>query len=120
MKKIKDVDTYIAHTPKEVQPVLKKLRQVVKKAVPKANERISYGMPFYEYGGTGYKGRFLYFGVFKKHISLFIVPQHTATVPAPMKKYHVSKATYRFPLNEKFPFALVEKTIKRMRAERDA
>jgi uncharacterized protein YdhG (YjbR/CyaY superfamily) len=120
MNTFKDVDSYIAHSPKEVQPILKKLRRVIKKVAPKARERISYSMPFYEYGGTGYKGRFLYFGVFKKHISLFIMPRHTDTVPAQMKKYHVSKATYRFPYNQPFPFALVEKTIRKMRAERDA
>ncbi|KAF0138309.1 MAG: hypothetical protein FD122_3822, partial [Stygiobacter sp.] len=42
------VDEYIDRTPSEVQDILKKIRSAIKKAAPKAAERISYGMPFYE------------------------------------------------------------------------
>ena len=79
-----DVDAYIAEMPKAVRKTLTDLRRVIKKSAPKATERMSYGMPFYGYGGTGYKGRLIYFSVFKKHISVFIlflvrpISQHTA------------------------------------------
>ena len=112
MKTHKDVDSYIAAAPEEVRAMLAELRRVIKKAAPKANERISYGMPFYEYGGTGYKGRLIYFAAFKNHISLFITPWYTKTVPSELKRYHVSKATYRFPSDEPFPFTLIEKTVR--------
>jgi uncharacterized protein YdhG (YjbR/CyaY superfamily) len=52
----KDVDEYIVGMPKEVRSTLVKLRHVIKKAAPEAHESISYGMPFYEYGGSGFKG----------------------------------------------------------------
>ncbi len=110
---------YIASFPPDVQKILKRIRSTVKRAAPKANERISYGMPFYEYGGPGYKGRLIYFAAFKKHISVFITPRQSASVPKEMYKYHVSKATYRFPLDEPFPFALIEKTVKALVKERD-
>ena len=116
--KFKDVDEYISCCPTNVQPVLKKIRETIKKAVPKADERISYGMPFYEYGGKGYEGRLIYFAAFKKHISLFIAPRHSETVPKELKKYHVSKATYQFPLDQPFPFPLIEKTVKAMMKQR--
>lgn len=117
--KFKDVDEYISCYPTNVQPVLKKIRETIKKAVPKADERISYGMPFYEYGGKGYEGRLIYFAAFKKHISLFIAPRHSETVPKELKKYHVSKATYQFPLDQPFPFPLIEKTVKAMMKQRE-
>jgi uncharacterized protein YdhG (YjbR/CyaY superfamily) len=115
----KDVDSYIAQAPKGVQPRLTKLREIIKKTAPKAAERISYGMPFYEYGGTGYKGRLIYFAYFKKHISLFITPWYDKTLPTELNKYHAGKATYQFPLDQPFPFALVAKTIQKMVEERD-
>jgi uncharacterized protein YdhG (YjbR/CyaY superfamily) len=115
----KDVDEYISSFPAEVQQVLKKIRSTILKAAPKAAERISYGMPFYEYGGKGYEGRLIYFAVFKKHISVFITPRNTATVPLEMQKFHVSKSTYAFPLNKPFPFAILGQTVKALVSERD-
>lgn len=117
--KFTTVDQYISAFPKVVQKLLKQIRATIKKAAPKATERISYGMPFYEYGGNGIKGRLIYFAAFKKHISLFITPNHTDTLPKEMKLYHVSKATYQFPLDKPFPFSLLEKTVKAIVAERD-
>jgi uncharacterized protein YdhG (YjbR/CyaY superfamily) len=118
MKTTKDVDSYIAESPKEVRATLIELRGVIKKAAPGASERISYGMPFYEYGGAGYKGRLVYFAVFKKHISLFIIPRNEA-VPAELAKYHAGKATYRFPLDRPIPFTLIGKTVRALVRERD-
>jgi len=45
---VNNVDEYIVRAPKEIQGTLTKLRVVIKKVAPKAIERISYGMPFYE------------------------------------------------------------------------
>lgn len=117
--KFKNVDEYISSCQADVQVVLKKLRLIIKKAAPKAAEQISYGMPFYEYGGKGYSGRLLYFAAFKKHISLFIPPGKNEIVPNELKKYHISKATYQFPLDKLLPFHLIEKTIKALVKERD-
>lgn len=117
--KFKDVDEYISFCPTDVQPVLKKLRTTIKKAAPIADERISYGMPFYEYGSKGYDGRLIYFAAFKKHISLFITPRHSKSVPSELQEYHVSKATYQFPLDKPFPYTLIEKTVKLLVKARD-
>lgn len=110
----KDVDEYISSCSPDVQPVLKTLRATIKNAAPKADERISYGMPFYEYGGKGYDGRLIYFAAFKKHISLFITNRKSETIPSELKEFHVSKATYHFPLNKPFPYKLIEKTVKQL------
>lgn len=119
MKTPQNVDSYIAAAPEEVRATLTELRRVIKNAAPGASERISYGLPFYEYGGTGYKGRFVYFAAFQKHISLFITPWHAETVPAALAKYHAGKATYRFPLDKPIPFTLVGRTIRALVKERD-
>ncbi len=109
-----EVDSYIAAMPKEVRSVLIRLRGVIKKAAPKAWERISYGMPFYEYGGSGYKGRLIYFATFKKHISVFIAPGVAGQSLGELEKYRASKSSFHFPLYKPLPFALIGRTVRQL------
>ena len=41
----KSIDSYIAPFPPKARAVLKKVRAVVRKAAPRAEEKISYGIP---------------------------------------------------------------------------
>ena len=121
MRKIlkpKSVDEYIAAAPKEVRGKLKELRTIIKKAAPDSEERISYRMPFYEYGGSGYKGRLIYFAVFKKHIGIFIPPSLNG-YPKELEKYRTAKSSFRFPLDKPFPFTLIGKTVKALVKKRE-
>lgn len=96
--------------------MLTQLRRAIKSAAPTAKEEISYGIPFYEYKSPGYKGRLVYFGAFKKHISIYAwdreVNQHKE-----LKKYKTSTGTLRFPIGTKIPMALVKKVVKARRRE---
>ena len=58
----KEVDEYILKSPKEIRDKLIKLREAIRSAAPKAQEKISYGMPYY-----GYKGRLAYFRFIKNN-----------------------------------------------------
>lgn len=108
----KNVDEYIARMPKEVRSILVKLRDVIKKAAPKASERLSYGVPFYEYGGTGFKGRLIYFTVSKKYIAIYIPPSRAGESLDRLKKYQATKSSFHFSLDEPFPFVLISKTVR--------
>ena len=103
----KSVDAYIAAAPMEVQSKLKELRAVIKKTAPAAVERISYGMPYFEY-----KGRLAYFSHWKSHIGLYfpspIIEEHKSELAA----YETTMATIRFPLDKKPPVALIRKLVK--------
>ncbi len=107
MKKAKDVDEYIANAPKEVQGKLRELRATIKAAAPDAQEKISYGMPYY-----GYKGRLVYFAYAKHHIGLYAMPPIVQSYLGELKKYQTAKATIRFPLNEELPISLIKKLVK--------
>jgi uncharacterized protein YdhG (YjbR/CyaY superfamily) len=108
MKKVKDVDEYIASAPEEVRGRLTELRQVIKTAAPEAEERISYAMP-----GYYYKGRLVYFAYAKKHIGLYAIFEPVrAMYRSELKGYEMSKGTIRFPLDEEFPLDLVRKLVK--------
>ena len=64
----KNVDEYIAHTPKEAQSKLREIRAVIKSSVPKAEEGISWGIPFYKYHSL-LSG----FAAFKNHVTFGLV-----------------------------------------------
>ena len=57
-----------------------------------AQERISYGIPYY-----GYKGRLAYFRYTKEHIGLYVPPPVIEEHKKEIKAYGTSKATVRFP-----------------------
>ena len=108
MKKApKDVDSYIASAPKEVKDKLKEIRTAIKKTAPTAVERISYGMPYYDYNG-----RLTYFAFAKAHIGLYIPTPVVEEHKSELKDYQTSKATVRFPLDKKLPVALIKKLVK--------
>ena len=108
MKKApKDVDAYIAGAPKEVRGKLEELRATIRKAAPDAEERISYGMPYY-----GYRGRLAYFGLFKKHIGLYVPTPVIEQHKKELKGYVTAKATVRFPIDKPLPVALIKKLVK--------
>lgn len=103
----KDVDEYIAAAPQDLQDKLAKLRQVIKNTAPQAQEKISYGMPYY-----GYHGRLAYFAYAREHIGLYIPPPVIEDHADELKHYGTSKATVRFPHTEKLPLELIKKLIK--------
>lgn len=104
---LKDVNAYIASAPKEIQGKLKELQEVIRKTAPTALERISYGMPYYDYNG-----RLVYFAFTKSHIGLYIPPPIIEQFKSKLKRYHTAKATIRFPIDKPLPIALIKKLVK--------
>ena len=103
----KDVDSYIAAAPKELRAKLRELRAAIRAVAPNAEERISYGMPYY-----GYLGRLVYFGLSKNHIGLYVPPPIIEEHKSELKGYETSTATVRFPLDKKLPIKLIQKLVK--------
>jgi uncharacterized protein YdhG (YjbR/CyaY superfamily) len=105
----KSVDEYIASQPEAVQDVLKRVRSAIRKAVPGAEEVISYKIPTYKLHG----GPVLYFAGWRQHYSLYPA---TARIIAAFKDdlgpYVVKKATIRLPLSEPVPVKLIERIAK--------
>lgn len=106
--KFKDVEGYIIAQPKKFQTELRQLRNVIKTVAPSADERLSYGMPYYDY-----HGRLAYFRLARGHIGLYIPPPVIEKYQTETKKYATSKATLHLPLDEKLPTRLIEKLIKK-------
>jgi uncharacterized protein YdhG (YjbR/CyaY superfamily) len=105
----KSVDEYIASQPEAVQSVLERVRRTIRKAVPGAEEMISYKIPAYKLRG----GPVLYFAGWKKHYSLYPATDRVvAAFKDDLAPYEVSKGTIRFPLSEPVPVKLIERIAK--------
>ena len=115
MKRPESVDEYIASTPKEIRARLKELRSTIKAAAPKAEERISYGMPYYDY-----KGRLAYFRLAKKHIGLYIPPPVVEEHKNELTAYKTHRATIQLPLDKNLPIALIKKLVRARARKNDA
>src|SRR5690348_16017930 len=102
MAPVKNVDEYIAQAPETERSRLKELRATILAAAPKAEERISYGMPSYHY-----KGRLLYFQLWKKHIGLYGVAL-TEARKKELARYLGDKGSIRLPLAEPLPVKLIQ------------
>lgn len=107
MQKPKDVDAYIAGFPEEVRMRLIQMRTVVRKAAPRAQEIISYGMPGYKYHGM-----LVFFAAFKKHIGFYATPTGHKAFKKELSVYKQGKGSVQFPFNEPLPLALVTKIVK--------
>jgi uncharacterized protein YdhG (YjbR/CyaY superfamily) len=64
-----DIDEYIAGFPDDVQKALQKIRGIIRKAAPEADEAIRYQIPTFVLNGN-----LVHFAAFKKHIGFYPTP----------------------------------------------
>jgi uncharacterized protein YdhG (YjbR/CyaY superfamily) len=104
-----NVDEYIAAQPETSHVVLKLVRRTLRKALPRAEEVISYKIPAYRLNGEVV----LYFAGWKKHYSLYPAGERmVAAFKNDLAAYKVSKGAIRFPLAEPVPVKLIERIAK--------
>lgn len=107
------VDEYIAAQPEDSQGVLRRVRNVLRKALPGAEETISYRIPTYKLNGAAV----LYFAGWKQHYSIYPASDPLkASLASELAAYKIDKGTIRFPLSEPVPVGLIQ-AIARFRAD---
>jgi uncharacterized protein YdhG (YjbR/CyaY superfamily) len=101
------IDEYIAQCPEDVQPILAKVRAVIKESAPGAVEKISYQMPaFY------LKGNLVYFGAHKNHIGFYPTGSGIEAFKEELSDYKWSKGAVQFPLDQPIPYDLISRIVK--------
>jgi len=105
--KFKDVDDYINSFPSDVRKILIEIRSTVKKAAPKATEKISYGMPTFILNGN-----LVYFAAFKNHIGFYPLPSPIKEFKKELSEYKTSKGAIQFPIDKPMPLSLITKIVK--------
>jgi uncharacterized protein YdhG (YjbR/CyaY superfamily) len=100
------IDAYIQKTPEDVQKILQKVREVIKKAAPDAQETIKYGIPTFTLAGN-----LVHFGAYKDHIGFYPAPSGIEEFKEALSVYQSGKGTIRFPLDQPIPFDLIREVV---------
>lgn len=101
------MDDFIALYPRDIQEKLQKIRGAVKKAAPKAEEAIKYGIPtFVLYGNL------VSFAAYKNHIGFYPRPSGIEAFEKALSGYEGSKGTIKFPLDKPLPLTLIGRIVK--------
>jgi uncharacterized protein YdhG (YjbR/CyaY superfamily) len=100
---------YIAAQPRSARSALTRVRRIIRRALPDAEETISYKIPAYKLDGRAV----LYFAGWKEHYSLYPVSAGlAAALDAAPGAYEIRKSTIRFPLGKAVPATLIERIAK--------
>jgi uncharacterized protein YdhG (YjbR/CyaY superfamily) len=106
-KEFQTTDEYIKTFPKDVQSVLEKTRQTIRKAAPEAVEAISYQIPTFKLNDKN----LVHFAAFKNHIGFYPTPSGIEAFKKKLSQYKVAKGSVQFPFNRPIPYDLLEKIV---------
>ncbi|MCL4416530.1 MAG: DUF1801 domain-containing protein [Actinobacteria bacterium] len=106
-KQFKTIDDYIKTFPKDVQNILEKMRQTIRKVAPDAIEAISYQMPTFKLNGKN----LVHFAAWKNHIGFYPTPSGTEVFKKELLPYKMAKGSIQFPIKESIPYDLVKKIV---------
>ncbi len=106
-KKLETIDEYIAEYPAELQVIMQELREFIKKCVPEATERISWGMPtFY------LQGNLVHFAMNKGYIGLYPGESGVSVFIDDLADYSTTKGSIHLPLNKPIPYDLINRIVE--------
>jgi uncharacterized protein YdhG (YjbR/CyaY superfamily) len=116
--KYSTVEEYLALQPSKVRADLEKVRQIMKKAAPKAEEVISYKMPALKYHGmiAWYINR-------KDYCGIYVRPRVLDTFKKELESYRKTKSALYIPYDKPLPKKLITEIVKcavKMNLEDDA
>jgi len=106
-KQFKTIDEYIKTFPEDVQAILQKVRQTIRKAAPQAEEAISYQMPTFKLNGRN----LVHFAGYKHHVGFYPVPSGIDAFERELSRYRQGKGSVQFPLDRPVPYDLVRKIV---------
>ncbi|MBK6646628.1 MAG: DUF1801 domain-containing protein [Anaerolineales bacterium] len=102
---IKTIDEFISQYPPEVQTILQKIRALIQKSAPGAEEAMAYGIPTFKLNGKN----LVHFSAFKEHIGFYPTPSGITKFKKELSAYEGAKGSVKFPLTKPIPYALIGK-----------
>lgn len=94
---------FISNYPPKVQTILQKIRAVIRKSAPGAEEAMAYGIPTFKLNGRN----LVHFSAFKEHIGFYPAPSGIAKFKKELSAYEGAKGSVKFPLSKPIPYALI-------------
>jgi len=106
-KASKTIDDYVDRFPKNVKELLAQMRLTIKKAAPKAEETISYGIPSFKLGRN-----LVWFAGYERHVGFYPGSSAIAAFKKELSAYKSAKGSVQFPADQPLPLALVSRIVK--------
>ena len=100
-------DDYIDSFPNGIKKILQKVRIVIQKAAPKAQEALIYGVP-----GFKQDGNLMVYAAFKSHLGIYPSPATIKHFKRELEGIETSKGAIRFPLDQSIPYTLIKEMVK--------
>ena len=105
----RSVDEYIAAQPEATRPILERVRAIIRKTLPGAEETISYQIPTYRLHGT----YVVYLSGAKLHFAIYPATEAlTEALGDQLTPHRSGKGTLRFPLADPLPTRLIQRIVK--------
>lgn len=108
------IDEYISTFPADIQAILEKVRQAIRKAAPEAAETMSYGIPTFKLNGK----LIVSFAGWKHHISLYPLPAGDEAFQQKIAPYKRAKSTIQCQLDNPIPYDVVEEIVTLLMMEK--
>lgn len=103
-----EVDKYLSSINSKQKTELERIRKIIHKTIPEAEEVISYGMPVYKYN----KKYLIGMAAFNNHMSVFPGSGPIESIKSKLKDYKISKGTIQFTLDKPIPDNLIKQIIE--------
>ena len=101
-------DEYLATVPEPQKAELERIRELVRREVPEAEEATSYGLPAFKYKDRPLLG----FRASKNHLSVFpFSPEAVEAARDELVGFDLSKGTVRFTPDEPIPAAALKRLL---------
>ena len=96
------IQDYILQQDESIRPRLMAIYDTIRRAIPDAEERISWGMP------TFWKGRnIIHFASAKNHLGLYPGSEAIEEFSVQLKPYKTGKGTIQLPNSKELPLELI-------------
>lgn len=105
--KFTTTDEYMATVPEQSLEKAVEIREIIRKAVPKATEVISYNMPAFKLNKV-----LVWFAGYKGHLGFYPGGTAIGVFQDELSAYKTSKGAIQFPLDKPLPVALINKIVK--------
>ena len=106
------IETYINNTPEQIQPLLRRVRQIVLEIDPGLTQTLSYQMPTFKKNGKAV----FHFAAQKNHLGIYPMPSAIEHFADRLAGYKTSKGAiqipYSMPLDEELIRDLVRTNLQ--------
>ncbi len=96
------IQEYFSWFPPEIQAKLQQMREILRQAVPEAEEVISYHMPAFKTSEV-----LVYYAAAKSHLGYYPTASGVINFKEELAGYVTSKGAIQFPYNQELPEQLI-------------